>query len=77
MVSLFNMDEPSDKRSIEWHIWKSCLSKKSYKKKNVDDVVDRFLSHGEMRYYYKCNFCNGYHITKNEPADGKFFFDVK
>lgn len=42
---------------------KSCLNKKSFSREAADSVVDRFAQRGELIFYYKCQFCNSYHLT--------------
>lgn len=43
---------------------RSCLRKKSFSRNAADAVVDRFAEKGELIFYYKCQFCNSYHMTK-------------
>lgn len=43
---------------------RSCLNKKSFSREAADAVVDRFAEKGELIFYYKCQFCNSFHMTR-------------
>lgn len=51
--------------SIAEVINKTCIDKKSLSKKEADETIERYAKQGRLFYYYKCNFCNRYHISKN------------
>ena len=46
-------------------IEKTCTSKVSMSRKEADETIDRYAKQGRLFYYYKCSFCNRYHISKN------------
>ena len=49
-----------------WLVNRACLSKKSYTKEGADKFIDLKASQGVVLLYYKCDFCNSYHLTKNK-----------
>lgn len=43
---------------------RSCIDKQSLTKEEADKYIDRKARKGIVLYYYKCSFCNRYHISK-------------
>lgn len=62
---------------VKRFIQRSCLSKKDLTKEKADDIVDRAAMYeGLTLYYYKCNFCNSFHMTGNPPNDAHLRYEV-
>ena len=60
-----------------WLINRACLSKQSYSKSQADNMVDFKAAQGIVLLYYKCAFCNSYHLTKNkELKDTNEFLQI-
>lgn len=60
-----------------WLIKRACLSKNSYNLKEADDIIDLKAAQGIILLYYKCAFCNRYHLTSNkELKDTKEFLTI-
>lgn len=49
-------------------ILRSCLEKKSMSKFEADKVIDYYAARNRIMFYYKCDFCNRYHISKNSET---------
>ena len=49
-------------------IKKMCIDKRSYALEGANTVVDRFAKEGTVVYYYKCPFCQRYHISQHERS---------
>ena len=63
------MEKEFTAENIQFIIERSCLNKRSYTRKSADDVVDQALKeHNKLFYYYKCQFCNSFHLTSKEPV---------
>lgn len=43
--------------------WRGCKKKKRYK--TEDEAKSKSKEY--RMYYYKCKFCNGFHLTSSEP----------
>lgn len=54
-------------KAVKFLIERSCLDKKNLSKQEADRVVDWNSSRGKLLYYYKCDFCQSYHMTRQEP----------
>jgi hypothetical protein len=49
-------------------IQRSCLEKKNLTEDRANDLVDKILrEEGRLIYYYKCEFCSSFHLTKKVP----------
>jgi len=57
--------------SKAWIIWRTCISKASMSKEEADTYVDRMASKGVVLYWYKCQFCQRYHMSKQESTELK------
>ncbi len=44
-----------------------CTNKKALSKDEADDVIDRYIRHGQIMYYYQCLLCGKFHVTSIEP----------
>jgi len=51
-------------KTITEIIERSCTNKKSLSKEEADDIIDRKARRGQVMYYYKCEFCSRFHLTK-------------
>ena len=51
--------------SIKEIIERTCINKAGMTRKEADETIDRYAKQGRIFYYYKCKFCNRYHISKN------------
>jgi hypothetical protein len=48
--------------------YRTCERKKKLSKLQADDIIDRIaLKEKRLIYYYKCKYCDKYHLTKKEP----------
>lgn len=56
---------------IKFIIERSCLNKKSFNQKQADNAIEAALARGKLFYYYKCQFCNSFHLTSKEPLTYK------
>lgn len=43
---------------------RSCVNKKSFSEEAANGVVDRLAERGELIFFYKCEFCNAFHLTR-------------
>lgn len=59
-----------------WLIYRSCINKKSYDKNGADAAIDRFSKKGLIYYYYKCELCNRYHLTRKEPDNMEYWMKI-
>lgn len=50
----------------EWHKWRTCLRKTKLSKARADCLIDDNAAKGILRYYYRCPYCNAYHLTKQD-----------
>lgn len=58
-------------------IQRSCLRKKGYSLKQADDFITKSAKEGKCLLYYKCAFCNQYHLTKAKTlVDSEYFVQV-
>lgn len=55
-------------RSASEVILSSCLDKKSFSKKEADGVIDYYAKRKKIMFYYKCDFCNRFHISKQHDT---------
>jgi hypothetical protein len=54
---------------IEYIFERSCLRKANLTEEVANSIIDRCLQQeNRMLYYYKCNFCNSFHLTSQEPT---------
>lgn len=58
-------------RSTEWIIKRTCIDKKSFSKEEADDIVDKKAEQGLVFYWYKCQFCQRYHLSRQSEAENK------
>jgi len=56
-------------RKEEWLIYRSCVDKKSFSKEEADTLVDDFARNGKVIYWYKCELCMRYHITRKDQNE--------
>ena len=54
------------KNSASYIIRRTCTTKKSYSLKDADDFITEKLEEGKVLYYYRCIFCNRYHMSKQD-----------
>jgi hypothetical protein len=52
---------------IKYIMERSCLNKKSYTLKQADRAIEYAYTQNRMFYYYKCQFCQSFHLTSKEP----------
>lgn len=55
------------KTATLWKLDRTCLSKKSFSKKDADTSIEYFATQGKLIFYYKCTLCSRYHLTSKEP----------
>lgn len=55
-----------NKSRSAWVILRTCINKKSYSKQTADDYITEKLKEGKILYYYKCQFCGRYHLSKSD-----------
>jgi hypothetical protein len=48
---------------------RKCLRKANLTEEKANHVVDMAASEGLTLYYYKCDLCSSYHLTKTCPTD--------
>lgn len=48
-------------------LFNSCKRKRKLSEKEANDAVDYYIEQNEMMYFYKCLFCNKYHLTHSPP----------
>lgn len=63
------MDTNKNKRGGAYTVWRTCTSKKSYSLKQADDFITDKMKEGLILYYYKCVFCNRYHLSKQDHTE--------
>lgn len=47
-------------------IEQTCTDKVSLSKEEADHIIDRKARAGKVFYYYKCEFCMRYHLSKHD-----------
>jgi hypothetical protein len=52
---------------IQFIIYKACLRKANLSLESANRLVDHHAANGRLIYFYKCDFCDSYHLTK-KPA---------
>lgn len=57
----------SKKSSLLWQLNKTCLNKKSFNFDAANHAIEKLASQGVLMFYYKCNICSRYHLTRQEP----------
>jgi hypothetical protein len=55
--------------TIKHIIQRSCLIKKNLSFEKANQVVDRAAKEGRAIYFYECQFCGSYHMTRKNPTD--------
>lgn len=58
------MKRPSSRSA--YVIVRTCVAKKSYSKQAADDYITEAAKQGKVLYYYKCQFCSRYHLSKHD-----------
>ncbi len=58
-------------RSIEWIIKRTCIDKKSFSREEADDIVDRKAELNQVYYWYKCQFCQRYHLSRQAESENR------
>lgn len=51
---------------IKFVIDRACLRKVNLTEEQANRVVDIEASQGRLLYFYKCEFCNSFHMTSRE-----------
>jgi hypothetical protein len=55
----------------------SCLRKQNLSEEEANCIVDQALrEEGLLLYYYKCDVCWSYHLTKQVPSDAQKVLEV-
>lgn len=49
---------------IKYIMERSCLRKKNLSLEKANQFVDRSAKEGKTVYFYKCDFCSSYHMTR-------------
>lgn len=49
---------------VAWVFERACNRKSNLNKEEADRIVDDHASQGRLMYYYKCQMCCSYHLTK-------------
>jgi hypothetical protein len=49
-------------------ILRTCIEKVSLSKEQADNYIDQKLEQGILLYYYKCQFCSRYHVSKQDES---------
>lgn len=53
----------------QYIIERSCLNKANLTEESANNIIDRVLQNEQkLLYYYKCSFCNSFHLTSKEPT---------
>ena len=52
---------------VRYIMERTCLRKKNLNKEKANRVIHIFARQGELVYYYKCHFCNSFHVTSSPP----------
>jgi hypothetical protein len=60
--------EKIQSENIKYIMERSCLSKRSYNQYSADRAIETAATQGRLFYYYKCQFCNSFHLTSKEPV---------
>jgi len=55
-------------QSTEWIIRRTCTDKKSYSREEADEIIDKRATRGECIYWYKCQFCMRFHLSRQATA---------
>lgn len=50
-------------------IVRSCLYKRNLSLDKANNIVDAFAKQNMILYYYKCQLCSSYHLTKRVPDE--------
>ena len=58
-------------KSIEWIIKRTCIDKKSFSREEADDIVDRKAELNQVYYWYKCQFCQRYHLSRQAESENR------
>jgi hypothetical protein len=56
-------------REINFIYERSCLSKSNLSLERANQLVDYHAKNNNVIYYYKCGFCNSYHLSKKSPSE--------
>jgi hypothetical protein len=56
----------SDER-LQHLLFNSCKRKRKLSEKEANDAVDYYTERNEVMYFYKCSFCNKFHLTHSPP----------
>lgn len=59
----------SDIDTIRFIFERSCLKKSNLSLETANNIVDLHAREGRLLYYYKCNFCSSYHLSKKSPSE--------
>lgn len=55
--------------SVQWFYEKSCANKANLQEEEADSIVTAAAKEGRLLFYYKCQMCCSYHLTKSTPSD--------
>ena len=50
-------------------ILRSCTDKRSLSKAEADNTIDYYAKKQMIMYYYKCDFCNRFHVSKYSESN--------
>lgn len=49
-------------------IFRSCIDKSSLSKADAENAIDHYAKQNKVMYYYRCDFCNRFHISKQSET---------
>jgi hypothetical protein len=52
--------------AAEWKKYRTCTRKRKLSKARADMIIDDYASRKILRYYYRCPYCQYYHITSQD-----------
>lgn len=52
---------------VQYIMNRTCLQKSNLTEERANSIIDHHLKNGKLLYYYKCPFCNSFHLTKKIP----------
>ncbi len=58
-------------KNTEWIIRRTCIDKQSFSLVEAEDIVDRKARLGKLFYWYKCQFCQRYHMSRQDSSEDK------
>lgn len=55
--------------TFEWFYEKSCANKANLQEEEADSIITAAASEGRLLFYYKCQICNSFHLTRSQPNE--------